>query len=704
MTIHFEAHAIKVIQSPAEGAGTVIRGTTGAGKTTLLMERYRYLVEQLHVPSDRILVLLSNPSQLKAWKNAIQLRASAGTRWMSYIGFVREELTHYYPLALKRCIEVGRKEVKPVFLSYETARHLMTMAVKARREREGFFSTLVASHDRIAQELADNGLKAALSCLPWDCIGSRLFDASPIKDELKRKLYSDADEVIRAYRKRCLELGVLDDGMAVELYHNTLLQDPLYWELLRKRTRHLLVDDLHLCSSAAYRLIEILASRAESCMVACNPDGAGEGGGSGWQQVIGMLSNQKTISKGDNGKTDEIAGRIQELNLDKPYTADRFLVEFSEMLFDSIESGTLVSHKAAKIPSIERQPATELRSEMLEKAGERVCQLIRNEGCRPSDIVILSTFADKVTELVIAGVLEKAGIRLENICTGERMWDSVLCRSMITFAQLCHPGYKMHPMKDDIRIMIRRLMNLDPVRSSILARKTYNTIPFAEMPGPEWEELGNILKKPEMEHYLYVRRWIEDYKQRDDGLPMNEFLQRCLVEVFLSEELDEREVFRAKQLIDQAAPVTEVLAQFQRNCGRDYLEMAANLLRLRETPFETEEKTEGDQVLLATPTAYLSSAVNAKVTVLCGLSSDHWSTRRVKDLSNPHIFSSQWEDRKVYTEELEEKDRRHALAEMVRALLKKSGERLITFESMLDAGGYENPGLLSDIFDEILEA
>ncbi|NLD50320.1 MAG: hypothetical protein GX660_24540, partial [Clostridiaceae bacterium] len=117
--------------------------------------------------------------------------------------------------------------------------------------------------------------------------------------------------------------------------------------------------------------------------------------------------------------------------------------------------------------------------------------------------------------------------------------------------------------------------------------------------------------------------------------------------------------------------------------------------------FELEEKLSGNFVLMSTPVAYLASSLKSKVTILTSLSSNSWVPRSVKEITNIHVLTKTWDIGNIYTEEIEEKNQKHYLAVLLRAVFKRCAEKLITFESLLSSNGYENDGILVDYFEEI---
>ena len=676
-----------------------MKGAVGSGKTSLLQERCIFLSkslagiethssfgdylhnatnEKLGVPAASVLILLADMAQLDRWNTAMSEKTSTRFKCHTFSSFIREELTVFYPLALANCQDIVQKEIKPVFLAPEASIHLISKVVQARREKDGLFAALVSSNQRIAAVLSNNLKVAALEGIPAEEIGSRLYEALDRKDTVKERIFKDMDEIGLAYRKKCLELGVLDSGMAVEIYRKFLLKDELYRQSLCKRYRHLIIDDLQETSHVMQELATILINSCDTAFLAYDPEfGSAE-----------LLHGNRRILESKIYK----ACKIAELEKASKST-------LGEALYSAI-----LNDGAAIIKSgfgIERFPAAELRSEMLEQLAYKVCSLINDDGFRPSDIVVLSTYGDIVTELVIGNILGKNGIKFINTGARQNAADSPLCSGLLAFARLCHPNYRLFPDRGAVKQLIELLFGLDPVRSSKIARKTCSTFPFPQLPDLEGTisnvaRIGNAKGK-----YDYVSNWISNYKKEEKPINISKFLQLSLMEIFLDRATAEEEILKAKQLIDSADKFCNVTVKFGRNAGRDFIEMAESILKSDEGWVQPEEAINAGGVLLTTPEAYILSSGYNKVLIISGLSSRHWSRNRGRELSNPRVLSASWDRGMKYTQEMEEKDSRQYLASMMRAVMEKGSSRIMAFESLLSENGFENDGILPEILDTI---
>jgi hypothetical protein len=682
--IYFNSKIKNVIEASKDDSKIMLKGPTGSGKSTVLLERYKYMVEKLHIPSEKILILLLNRTQSLEWRSKTVLEKSGAIWRTSYYGFIQGEIKTYYPIIIKNCSDIVNKSIKPTFLTFESAQFLVSKVIEKRREDKGIFSAVASLTDRIAIDLTANLVKAATSDIPYYEIGDRLYSALENKDETKRQMFKEADDILIAYRKRCMELGLFDFGMAVDLYNNCLLKDDTYKEQLFGRVQHIIVDNIEECVPTEVDFIEFISPYLRTCLLGYNYEG-------GYGEIFG--GNHEYMS-GKLGKGFEV------VDLSKSHTCNEFLYEFSEMLFDNIENSN--KRRCEKRPEIERTPTYELRSEMLEKTGERICKLITEEGYKSSDIAVISTFADPVTEFVIGRILEKQGFELKNLARKSRVIDNPFSQALITLAQLCHPAYGVMPNVDDVKALIRMLLKIDPVRSSILANEVCSQRPFAEFPDVEFPGLVERIGYHNVEKYEYIRSWINDYKHRESPLPINEFLQKVFLEVLISQDILENDILQAKNLIDSAQTFVDIVSRFKMNANKGFLDMIRGGIKAAESIFELEENLHGDHVILSTPIAYLASTLKNKVIILTSLSSNNWTPRSIKEMTNAHVLTKTWVNGEIYTQELEEAKQKHYLATLMRSMLKRCGERLITFDSMLSANGYENDGILTEYFDELL--
>ena len=440
------------------------------------------------------------------------------------------------------------------------------------------------------------------------------------------------------------------------------------------------MDNLDEAVPMQVNLIEKLMDSVSGCLLSYNPDG-------GYGSIFG--GNKEYVEKSILDKCE-----IVEIK-DKPYTCNDYMVEFSDMLFDGIIDKSDVKLKPNGVDVI-RMPETVLRSDMLEDVADKVKELVKL-GYNPSDIAVVSTFADVVTEYVISSRLKSENISLTNIARKSRFIDNKFVYALITLAYLCHPSEEIIPTKDDVRALVNMLLDVDPIRSSLLADVICSQNPFAEFPEVSGEVISRI-GYSNVKRYNFIREWINNYRS-GKPLDMDIFFQRVFIEILLVYGAEEEDIIDIKRLIDSASNFINAVKRFNTidvNVG--FLKMIKNNVKSAESIFDMEERGHDDEVILCTPMTYLSNSLFHKVILLVGLSSNHWTPRCAKELSNPYVLTSTWLPGDIYTEEVEDMNQKKNVAIMLKALLKRCGDKFITFESRYSSDGFENDGVLTKLF------
>lgn len=661
----------------------ILYGGTGTGKTERLIKKYEELIEKENVPSDKILVLVMNRNQSLKWRKKVELKQSNKILRTSFFGFIQQEITTFYSLILEECPEIKTYTVKPAFLTFEVSQYLLTKLIEQRRILNGAFSELSAKDSRIAIDISSNLVKAASASLSYEKIGTRLYNSLEVKTEDKKDVFEVADKVIKDYRKRCLECGVMDFAMAVDLYNSILLNNEKYLSILKERIKYLIVDNLEESVPIQIDFIEKVLPIMDGCLIAYNNEG-------GYGRIFGANKEyveQKLLDKCEIEKLEE-----------KPFTCKNEMVEFSDMLFNGIRAGKI--EKSVKCTSIKRMPATTLRATMLFNVIDYTKQLLK-QGYKPDDIAFISTFADPVTEYILSSGLNKSNINMINISRKNRFIDNKFVHALITFGYLCHPDEKIIPNRDDVKALIMMILGIDSIRSSILAGIVCSQNPFAKFPKVEEEGIIERIGYSNVAKYEFIRNWINNYREKEP-INIDQFFRKVFTEILLVYGADEEDIINIKRLIDSATTFDETVRRFNTiDVNKEFLKMIKNEVKAAESIFEMEEEEGLNAVTFATPMTYLSNSLEHKVIILIGLSSKNWLPRCVKELSNPYVLTPTWKETDIYSEELEEENQKQNIAVIMRALLKRCSEQFVTFESQYSGDGFENDGMLSDVFDLI---
>lgn len=660
----------------------ILCGETGTGKTTRLMAEYKRLIEEGRIRSEEILVLLMNRNQSLSWREKSSLSVSGRIIRTSFFGFVQEEITTFYSLVLKKAPEIKKKSIKPVFLTFESSQYLLSMLIESRRNSSEAFSTLAGRDSKIAIDISSDFVKAAAASLSYKDIGARLYSALEVQNDDKKNIFVEVDRIIESYRKRCLECGVMDFAMAMDFYNSILLKDEEYIASLKRRFKYLIVDNLEEAVPMQADFISMFLDIIDGALISYNKDG-------GYGSIFG--GNKEYVEKKVLSKCE-----IEKINV-KPFTCKQEMTEFSEMLFEGLMNKDKKVKLNADGVNIIRMPETVLRSDMLEEASKTVNNLLE-EGYKPSEIALVSTFADIVTEYVLESKLLKYGFKITNIARKSRFIDNKFVYALITFAYLCHPDEKIVPTKDEVRALVSMLLEIDPIRSSILANIICSQNPFAEFPPVENKEIISRIGYSNVNQYNFIRNWINEYR-KGEPLDIDVFFQHVFTEILLVYGADEKDIIDIKRLIDSSHSFKETISRFNTiDVNKGFLSMIKNGVKSAESIFDMEERGNDNEIVLCTPMTYLSNSLEHKVILMLGISSAHWTPRCAKEISNPYVLSPTWLMGDTYTEEVEAENQKKNIAVVLKALIRRCGEKFITFESRYSSDGFENDGMLPTLF------
>lgn len=660
----------------------IVKGTAGSGKTTLLQKKYLNMIENCLIPSEKILVLVSNSKQIMDWKKKSTPHKSGSLNIVTYRSFIQSEIESYYPIILKNCAEIEEKHIKPVFIRNEAAAYLVHKVVDSYRKNKGMFFGISASTLKIVDYIMQNYYRAAAAGITYSEIGTRLYNSLEKKDEIKKQAYADMDFILDAYRKKCFKLGAYDDAMTIEIYNRFLLTDAEYRKQLSCRIKVLIVDNLEASSPVEADLIELLIPYVESCILSYNPE-------SSYREVFGA-DTQYTAKR--------FSGKYDELELKDSYTCSQDIYRFTKILRSNI-----LSEKKEVLDGpqkhIVRLKPSELRNEMLEQAADRICSLVYKDGYKPSNIAVLSTFADPVTENALSIELQQKGLIINNISRKNSIMDSKFVRALVTFSVICHPLLNIRPSKTDILEWVGLILKLDTVRSSLLAEEIFNN----NLLLPQISELKGINRLEKVldeQRYNLIKNWIYAYIG-EEPIPVYSFFQKAFMELMLGLNINANDIRQVQRLVDGARSFSTTLMRFDRNSDKEFIELLKTGIPVRGAETFNEDDSE-DSILLATPTAFLANSFNPEVIVFISLASENWSPRSIKELSNFNVLNRSWNPMDIYTEKMEEEKGLKRLTDTICELLQHCRSQVITVESLLSSNGFENQGLLADYFDEAI--
>lgn len=673
---------------PLEGRALIV-GPVGSGKTTFLKQRYLDYIKE-GWDSSNILILVMNRSQSFIWRSEVDKKVPGGIVRTSFFGFVQQQLRKYWPLILELYPEIDEKTLEPTFLSFEASQYLMGECVDNRRREMNFFMDASIPSDRIAIELTATLSRAALAGIPYTQIGSRLKQGNRLDNLIDKGIYDEMDMVLREYVSICLEKGCLDYGLATILYCEGLLRDDDYVEALRGEYPILLVDNLEEMAPVAVNLVQILLGGVKGALLCFCTDG-------GYSRFYGA-DPVYALSK--------IEPHCTKVELFYSYTCSREMAKFADRFATSIINAGDHDDLIPRVPDgldIEWDIDVPLRSQMIDELKRRVWFLIENKGILPEDIAIIAPFIDTVLEGSLISFFTDRGIELVNTSRKRRAMDNPYTNAMIVLACLSHPSYGVLPSQKDIADTISLILDMDPVRSSLVARQVVAKKPymFPAIDDVDWRERIGFSNS---ERYEYIRNWLLEYIN-SPPMPIDHFFRRVFLEILITLPTVHENLVACNQLIDVAEAFINSLTSFGSHIdmGREFVIMFMEGAKQSESMIDVEATLHDKGILLTTPMQYLSTSRHKKVQVWCDIRSTNWTPRDIKVFTNPYILSNLWDGVNPITEEDEERFMRDKLATIVNCLLKRCSEKVILTSSHYSSQGYEDEGILANLWSSALE-
>jgi hypothetical protein len=648
-------------------------GPTGSGKTSRLRDIYHKLLEG-GISSDNIQVLVLNRRQAAWWKDHINATHSGALHINTYFSFVQRELQRFWHVAQAGMTE-GQPVLEPVFLNMETAQYLMELCIDEMRQQGRFLDEGFRSRPaRMALQLTETMQIAAITRLDARDIAERLKKAWGDKTD-PPAVYDDVRETIELYRRRCLTNRMLDYALSLELYNTVLLKNEEYQQWLRGKMRHLLVDDTEEILPAAFECIMTMLPHVQSASFAYCTDG----GHSVFFGAHPELAKEKLMP----------LCTVEQLH--GSYTSADICGVWGATLAAKVRG-----EDAPAVPQniVIQHVAEDLRGTMVEQVGESILQLL-STGVLPKDIAVVAPFVDKVLEHQLQYMLGLRGCAIEHASGSKRLIELPFARALLTLLQLLHPQWQQYPTTVDMAQALAVLLDLDPIRSMILAeysgKNGWTDIEDQTMRGrvgyAAAQDFGFLcrqlaaLREPASIDAVVLRIFIRLLYPLG---PSPDNLQGCRM---LAEAARNFRIFaEAAQLGEQAG--WHFVQMVQRGT------IAADRLSvLPENP---------EAVVLTTAYALLMNKGAAfAYQYWLDVSRDAWYRSDAKELTNPHVLSARWQEGQLWTDLLNDQLRREKTARTVQGLSRRCRNGLVVAESACDSYGSEREGELAALIADI---
>ena len=243
---------------------------------------------------------------------------------------------------------------------------------------------------------------------------------------------------------------------------------------------------------------------------------------------------------------------------------------------------------------------------------------------------------------------------------------------------------------------MRIIFKLDAVRSSLLAAKITANRNDVRLPPIDEEISALLLKDENAEKYRDLKEWTDSYIEGRNKESLENFFSKAFLILAENSKIERDDYKAVESLIRLCRDFTDVCSGFLKNSEKCFIKQVEEGMKAPVDNMAFAEKLKGDYVLLGTPKDYFEAPIKRKIVIIAGLSSRNWVPALQKELSNCYVLSKNWRGDMIYTDELNEQCRKNYIASLLRQILKYCGEKLITFESVLSASGFENDGPMGE--------
>ncbi|MBU3191521.1 hypothetical protein K9O30_19585 [Clostridium bowmanii] len=661
----------------------LIKGNSASGKTTLATTKYRDLIENKNIKSSNILCLFMNRYQNITWSKDMIFNTTSEIRKSSYYGFIRRELSLYWPYVVENCKEIKINILKPEFASFDATNYAMKALVDHFKKAKGYFQDITSTSSKIATDLISNINNAALSLVPFEEVGTRLYNSLEVKDFLVKETYNQLDDVTMYYISKLLRNGVVDYGLSFYLYNNYLLHDLRYTSL--NNIKYLIVDDIDEASPAEQELVFKIINKVDMAYLFYNPIG-------------GLCSYY-------GANTDYFKSKLNieyhEITLDNHFCCNDNFIKLASVIDNRAHTSYMEDKISEDVPAF-IDMSSELRAEMVQKIMLKVEELL-NQGVMPKDIAIICPFNDFIISYELHKKAKQLNISVMETSSKNRFIDNEYLHPLIVLAVLCNDYKSIRLTKEDYKNFFSFMLRLDAIRSSLL-------YPFAkeDVLKDLSSDIEDRVGAEAANKYNELKQWIENYKLnlKDHKGTLSEFFRTAFSQVLVT-------IPKVKEHIEDYIGLYESCEGFIKTL--DKLEFKGECSQVRFIEFIRREGSgfysmnelqemllQDNSIVLTSPYTYLTSNKSCKVQIWTDINSNMWSPRNACELSNSYVLKSNWNIDDMYTEKEENNNSYGNLMSVTNCLLRKCRGELYIYGSEYSLSGFAQESKFADMLIEIL--
>ena len=612
-------------------------------KKEKILNIYENIIKNNNYKSSNILFLVPNAITKLSYIREIRLPFSEQLKITTYSHFVQSEVIKYWPIIAENCQEIKKEKISPSFISQSLSEYIIKSYIKKIREEENYFQDIVATDRSICRNILDNLSKACFNNLDIKTIGEKIYDSKKNRNDLNRYSYTQMQEVIDYYLELMLNNGIIDNSIAVYLYNNYLLNNEDYKRRLKREYNYLIVDSLENASvSESNLIIELLENAKESYI---------------------FYDKSKDYSSFKN---------VDITYVEESIIKKFFPEEISNL--NEINLKTLYEEKK----KIELNENFHLYDEMIESVGDEILQLIK-EGKNLSDMVIISPINNSILDYKISNKLKQNNLQVKNTKIDNKIIDHPYANALVVAT--CIFLELQHLIKEEEYInFIEILFEVNKIR----AIKIFNT-------------------RHENEDYKNLVQFIKN-KEKEE-LRISEFLLQFYIEKILNLKEGKKNVEFCKDIIKQSDIFSEILEDLDMN-KKEKNEIFIKCLKENINEYymsaDIEDMKNSNKIIITTPYTYINANINRKIQIWLDVGSNVWNMKIEKDISNPLVLRKSFKEKEIYSDEMEDKNKKYYLYNLIYNLLHDS-EEIYAFKSEYSVNGFMQESMLYGLLLKLLD-
>ncbi|CZR96356.1 MULTISPECIES: hypothetical protein [Clostridioides] len=612
------------------------------------LNKYREILEKNYNNSRSIILLVPNNNTKIRYERFLNLDYSEELKITTYIGFVKKELLKYWPLIIEKCNEINKKTVSPTFISNSLSEYLIVQKVKEKRIQEGYFEDITGTNKSIANSIMTNINKAAFNLTDFDSIGEKIYSSKKNRDSIYRFSYTQMDEIISYYINSLLSNSILDNALSVYLYNQYLLTDDFYIKNLFKEVRYIIVDSLESSSNVE---VDFIAKALDNVL----------------ESYI-YIDYSKDYSVFNN--------------IDIDYINEKIISKINSQEKDKIKKKSIKIEDLYLLNAkVELNQSSQLYNEMLDLISNKIISLIES-GVSPRDIAIISPINNTILEYQIRDSLIEKNIDVFNTKKDKKAIDYPYGNALVVATCIFY-GYLDFIKEDEYLSFLETLLEINRIKAFKLLNETRNS---------------SIDDIDGYSQYCDILQYIEDKKKSD--IKIHEFLIQFYIDKMLGLKAGKKNVGLCKKIITESESFSESINLLGMREEKIFIEALKTTINDYYSVVDLEELKSKDKIVITTPYSYISSNIDRSIQIWVDIGSNAWNMKIEKDISNLIVLRKSFEEKKVYTNEMEEYYKKYYLYNTVYNLL-LNANKIYAYKSEYTINGYIQESMLYSILLKI---